>query len=97
MSTQSNLSSNQNLSSWFERNPTPEDIEKAVAYGYSFDLRTNLSVLSDDPTDLNPYLIGVSIESNYEKAVFPVVRVVLSLPKAVAFAIQDDYRNLEFS
>jgi hypothetical protein len=96
MSTQSNLSSNQNLSSWFERNPTPEDIEKAVAYGYSFDLRTNLSVLSDDPTDLNPYLIGVSIESNYEKAVFPVVRVVLSLPKAIAFAIQDDYRNLEF-
>jgi len=63
-------------------------------YAYSVIASMKLDNIDDEEANkLNDYIMGVSIEKNFEKLFCPLVKLVLVIPKGKNFSIQDKYRD----
>ena len=78
----------------YKRFPLVDKSSGAKLYAYSIIASIKLENLDkDNPIDLTKYVMGISLEKNFEKLFCPMVTLVLSMPRGDAFALQDQYRD----
>jgi len=79
----------------YERFPAVDLSSKAKLYAYSVNTTIQLDNVDDkDPQDISDYVMGVSIEKNFEKMFCPLIKLVLNIPRGLAFSIQDNFRDV---
>jgi len=78
----------------YDRFPKVDKAAAGQLYAYSVIAEMKLENVDDKkPRKLNDYIMGLSIEKNFEKLFCPMVKLVLSIPQGESFSIQDNFRE----
>jgi len=79
----------------YDRFPLVDKAGAGQLYAYSVMATMKLKNVDDEePRKLDDYIMGVSIEKNFEKLFCPMVKLILSIPRGESFSIQDNFRDV---